>query len=230
MSFRIFAGAAVFACAALSAVNAHAATVILDTLNDNAEVGVSTDDGGLGADATPAFNIFEGVSGRPLGQSFELTEATNMLSVFAFFTSFSNGFDLTVSLFEGAGVGDAGDALGSVEFDIADAEVAGRLIASRMADFSFLGVLEAGIYTVAFESTGPDANSGALLGGDVGVNTLGTDSFDANGLFDFGSSLSQEFGVLVEGAAISEIPLPAALPLFLVGLGGLTAMRRRRAA
>lgn len=189
---------------------AASAAVVLDTLNDT----------GMPFDyyANPTgMSLFNIGYYEPIGQSFTLDAATSALTVSAYISSFSGFADVDVSLKSGAGVGGALLATGSFAVDPItrdEAELA-------LFDFSALGLLAAGTYTIVFEGTG------ALGGGNQGVDTAGTDSWDEDGLFDFGSNRAKEFGILVEGD-VAPVPLPASLPLLLAGMGVL-ALRRRSA-
>ncbi|MEO1658493.1 MAG: hypothetical protein AAFR65_12290 [Pseudomonadota bacterium] len=216
MSSKLLATVAL--CAASLAPVCASAAEILNTLNPLAADGIESINATTapGNQGTPAFNIN---ALGPVGQSFMLSQDTRELSVTAFFTSFGGAFDLEISIVEGAGVD--GDEVGSQSFNFTSDEVEGRTIRSRTADFSSLGDLTAGVYTVVFEAT----NSGALLGGETpGVVTANTQSFDEDGIFNFGTNFSQEFGVLVEGEAV---PVPGAALIFLSGIVGLSLARRK---
>lgn len=156
-----------------------------------------------------------------LGQSVTFGTDVENVTVTAQFVNLNAGpVNVLAQLVAGAGVG--GAVLGADTLTATAAEVAGRIPATRTADFSALGRVAAGTYTVVFSGTG------ALSGGAAGVDTDGTDSFGALGVFDFRSNLAREFGIVVTADPIAPVPLPAGAALLLTGLGTLAAARRRR--
>lgn len=206
---------------------ATASSVIVDTLNTRVD---------LAGVPKPAFNIAL-ADQKPLGQTFTLTQDTKDLGVSAYLTSFGGGFAGDFLIFAGAGV--TGTALATVAFKVADADVAGRAITFRTGDFTALGTLAAGTYTAAVRSNGtagallggtPRVLSGGLFGAEVSpaVKTPGTISYGPNGVFNFRSNLSQEFGFRVTGT-VAAIPLPATGLMLILALGGLGLVARRRA-
>ncbi|MAU50887.1 MAG: hypothetical protein CMN17_00590 [Roseovarius sp.] len=211
----------------VSAAAASASGVILDTLNKNGmPANLSTNPLGISF-----FNLISSSSNtEPFGQSFMLDEATESLSVDAYFSSLDfpqpTSVSVTASLVTGAGVD--GSELGMALFEATEVTRNDALLATF--DFSNLGALDAGTYTITFEGVG------ALGGGDIffdadgnrtGTVTAGTQAFDANGPFNFGSNPAREFGIRVSGDAVTPVPLPAGLPLLLAGLGGLAILRRK---
>lgn len=221
---------ALAATLAIAAAAADASSVILDTLNKNGQPGnLSTNPLGISL-----FNLVSSSSNtEPFGQSFVLGEATENLSVEAFVSSltFPQPTSVRISATLVAGEGSGGATLDSVGF--AASGVTRNDATLALFDFSGLGALAAGAYTVFF------SGDGAIGGGDIfldangvrtGTVTPGTTAFNANGLFNFGSNPAQEFGIRVTGDVVAPVPLPAGLPLLLAAIGGLALLRRKRAA
>ena len=130
--------------------------------------------------------------------------------------------DVVARLVSGEGV--SGATLGSAALTSTAAEIAGRTPVARTADFSALGALTAGTYSVVF------SGQGALSGGAAGVDTDGTESFGPDGVFDFRFNMAREFGVTVTADVVAPVPLPAAGLLLLGALGALGMARRRAGA
>jgi hypothetical protein len=213
---------------AISSVAANASTVILDTLNKNGQpANLSTNPLGISL-----FNLVSSSSNtEPFGQSFVLGDATENLMIETFISSltFPQPTSVNISATLVTGAGSAGATLDTIGFSASGVTRNDAILA--MFDFSGLGVLDAGAYTVVFNG------DGAIGGGDIffdangvrtGTVTPGTQAFDANSLFDFGSNPAQEFGIRVSGDIVAPVPLPAGLPLLLAGLGGLSLLRRKR--
>jgi len=213
---------AIAAILATAAASANASSVILDTLSDAENAfNFQTNPGGFSA-----FNLITSSRNTvPFGQSFTLSDETENLMVEARLSTltFPQPADVDVDATLVAGSGVTRDERLTVSFFEVGVTRDDSVLANF--DFSSLGALQAGTYTVLF------AGDGALVGGNQGVDTTGTDSFDANGAFDFGSNRAQEFGIRVTGdATAAPIPLPASLPLLLAGLGGFALVRRKYAA
>ncbi|MEM6371355.1 MAG: hypothetical protein AAF727_01045 [Pseudomonadota bacterium] len=198
----------------LFAVTAQAAT-ILDTLSTNSD----PFDFRSNPDGIRFFNID---ALGPLGQSFTLDADTENLSVSAFLSTFGTSANVTGTLRTGTGTG--GTTLGS---DTVVLNGISRNDAVLSAfDFSALGTLTAGTYTIVFSGTG--TLGGGDVQGGVGLDTPGTDAFGPSGPFDFRSNPAREFGVLVQGDAVAApIPLPAGAVLLASGVG-LLLLRRRK--
>ena len=164
------------------------------------------------------FNLISTVTTNQsrLGQSFTIATPVSDVAVTTQFISFSGGVDVLAQLVRGAGVG--GSVLGGVRLTATAAEVAGRTLALRTADFSALGTLMAGTYTFVVSGTG------AFAGGAAGVDTPGTDSFGPAGVFDFRTNRAREFGITVTA---TPIPLPASGLLLLGAAAALAGLRRR---
>lgn len=162
---------------------------------------------------------------EPLGQTFELTQSTNNISVGAFLsdvnTFSSPTFSVTVSIYSGSDF--SGPILGSQSFVLAD-----NFDGFQTTDFSSLGTLSAGSYAVGYSS---DGNRGAIATG--ASDFAETQSLDANGPFlPFASSNGRDFAVRATGDAVDSppapVPLPAGFPLLAAGLIGLGAFARRK--
>ncbi len=215
------------ACAmSFSALAAQASTVLLDTLAaDPLEFNFSTNPDGL-----RLFNIASSFGGNtvPYGQSFTLADDTSDLEIAAYFGSFSGNAVVTASLHAGAGFSSAVSTL-APQF-VTGPSRNGVLGAF---DFSGLGTLTAGIYTVFFSGTGALGGSTVTATGPnqyVGLDTPGTDAYSRTGLFNFASNPARDFGLRVTGTPdVAPIPLPASLPLLLAGIGAFAMVRRRAA-
>lgn len=159
----------------------------------------------------------------PLGQTFTLTQALSGIQIGGVIEdvneTFNPSLDIIISLYSGAGFG--GPLLGSVSFTLADG-----FDGLTVQDFSFVGTLGVGIYTVGF-STG-DTKRGALRLTMAGNGDPNSDPYNENGPFTIFGDPTRDFMVFVSGDDMSEIPIPAALPLFLAGLAGLGLARRKR--
>ncbi len=208
---------------ALSPLAAAAAT-LLDTLSVNDQpFNFSTNQGGI-----RFFNTAPGVNGSPLGQTFTLDTETSDLTISAYLSTFGNAIGMTAQLFSGETV--TGTALASRSFTLLDTS---RNVATlAMFDFTALGALGAGTYTIAFQGTGALGGSTVnVLGPNQfeGVDTAGTIALNRNGPFNFASNPTRDFGIRVEGEP-SVVPLPATGLLLIAGLGVLGAVRARRTA
>ncbi len=209
----------------LAASAATAATVLLDTLAaDPAAFDAASNPDGL-----RLFNIGLSFSGNipPYGQSFTLADDTADLEIAAYFGSFSGDAVVSASLHSGAGFG---TSLGTLAAQTITGPTRAGVLGSF--DFSGLGPLSAGVYTVFFSGTGALGGGTVTATGPnqyVGLDTPGTDAYGRAGLFQFGSNPARDFGIRVSGeVAAAPVPLPAGLPLLLAGLAGLGALRLRR--
>jgi hypothetical protein len=132
-------------------------------------------------------------------------------------------FIVTLSIYEG--IGFAGTLLGSVTNVLSD-----DFVGLTMADFSSLGTLAAGDYTLGFSSGG--TGRGAL------ATTSGGEVVDVNedGVIDwttFGPRpLDTDFAAIVTADVVgpAPIPLPASVLLLGAGLAGFGVMSRRKNA
>ncbi len=204
---------------AASAMAAQAATIV-DSLSTNTDpFDFTTNQGG-----TRNFNIaFSG----PLGQSFALDGAYENLSVSALVSSFGSTADVSARIVSGAGIG--GATIGTAT-PVSLTGIMGRANTLVTFDFSAIGELLAGTYTVVFSGTG------TLAGGPVnvtapgvyaGVDTAGTEAFGPTGSFNFGTNPARDFGIRVTADPVAAVPLPATGLMLVAALAGIGAMRRR---
>jgi len=215
------------ACAmGLSALAAQASSVLFDNLAaDPAAFNFSTNPDGL-----RLFNLAFSFNGNtvPYGQSFTLDDDTSALEIAALFGSFSGDAVVTASLHSGAG------------FSSPIATLAAQFVTGPSRDgvlgafdFSGLGTLSAGVYTVFFSGSGALGGSTVEAIGPnqyVGLDTPGTEAYGRFGLYNFATNPARDFGIRVSGTAdASPVPLPAGLPLLLAGLGAIALVRRRAA-
>jgi len=164
----------------------------------------------------------------PLGQSFVLDQSYENLMIGGLLQdvnpSLSPAFEITISLVSGAGT--SGPLLGSQTVTLSDG-----FSDLYIEDFSFIGALSAGTYSVLFSSN--NTGRGAL--GFIADNPyeLGA-AYNEAGIFEPSDTLGDLLGlnnnldaaILVTGD-VSAVPLPAAIWLFSSGLLGLVGLARK---
>ena len=119
---------------------------------------------------------------------------------------------------------------------------------SGVIEFRPVTALDGVVFKMAFDITGTNTNTWVGFGGSAnvgdkgpggeggrrfGITTTLTDTDDNPGVIDFGDGKilqSLPGKDTTRSASFTPIPLPASGWLLLAGLGGLAAMRRRRAA
>ncbi len=161
---------------------------------------------------------------EPIGQTFVLPSPTANLKAGGMVAdvnrSASPSFDLTVGLFSGASV--SGTMLDSQTFPLFSG-----FEGLWIVDFSALGTLAAGTYSIGFSSAGSRG-----LVRFAGTPSPNTDLIDSRGILR-PDGRDMDLAVLVTNDPISpsRIPLPAGLSLLLsalacLGLAGATATSR----
>lgn len=170
------------------------------------------------AGAFGGYSIRASVShGSPLGQSFTINQAMENFSLGGVFfdaDSSTAAIDITFSLYQGAGLG--GVLIGSTIFSMADG-----FDGLHNEDFSSVGQLSAGTYTVFFGSVENAAIR--LHNGDI----ANTDPYNPDGIIHLGSPTQElEFAVLVT-ADVAPVPLPAGAWLFGSAIVGLIGLRTK---
>lgn len=112
-------------------------------------------------------------------------------------------------------------------YDVSTAAVSGQWMVDNFATVSLNGNLFAsltGLVTANFTSINSYGTSNTSFF-NTGLNTLYFIATDAGGDFGFRANVTVTADV---GSSTSAVPLPAAAPLLLLGLGGLAALRRRK--
>lgn len=153
-----------------------------------------------------SFLDFPGLDQDPLGQTFELATSANNLSIGGVVRD-ANAFnapmfELTISLISGAGFG--GAVLGSTTVTLPEG-FGGGLGELHVADFSSIGTISPGTYTVGFSTLG---NRGMLSGTVAGVGDPSSQPYNAEGVFTIVDDPARDFQVLVTGDVVETPPDP----------------------
>jgi len=161
----------------------------------------------------------------PLGQSFVLDQSYENLMVGGVLqdvNAFLNPtFDINISLVRGAGT--SGTLLGSKTVTLEDG-----FSGLYMEDFSFIGSLSAGTYSLLFSSGA--TGRGSLRFVENNPYELGS-AYNELGVFDplniLGQNMDIDAAIRITGD-VSAVPIPAAVWLFGSGLFGLIGFTRRK--
>ena len=150
----------------------------------------------------------------PLGQSFILSQSFDNLMLGGVIedinSSLAPNLSITTSLVSGAGVG--GAVLGMVTSILADG-----FSGLNMVDFSSLGTIGPGAYTVVFSSGGSARGSLST----TGIDTPNSNGYNVNGIVlpINGRDPRVDFRVRVTGDLVIVSPVPAPATILLIGLG-----------
>jgi len=182
--------------------------------------------------ATTSFHTLGNASNQdtdPLGQSFVLDQSYDNLMIGGLLQDvnphLNSSFEITISLVSGAGT--SGPLLGSQTVTLSDG-FSGLYI----EDFSFIGPLSTGTYSVLFSSGGTGRGSLGFIAGNP--YELGS-AYNEAGVFEPSDILSDLLGqnnnldaaIMVTGN-VSAVPLPASAWLFCTGLLGLVGLARNK--
>lgn len=201
-----------------------ASTALVLSANVNAATIIDT----VGLTTTPSYTLGNLTEDQdPLGQSFVLDQSYENLIIGGVLhdvnAHLNPTFDINISLVSGAGT--SGTLLGSKTVTLTDG-----FSGLYMEDFSFIGSLSAGTYSVLFSSGG--TGRGSLSFVENNPYELGS-AYNDFGVFDpsniLGQSMDIDAAVRITGD-VSPVPIPAAVWLFGSGLIGLAGFAHRKKA
>lgn len=165
---------------------------------------------------------------EPLGQTFTTTQDYTNITAGAFFEDVNAftapTFEVTMRLYQGFGFG--GSVLATETFTLPDG-----FIGLFVTNFTSLGVLSAGDYTLGFQSPGA---RGALVGSGLPVNDparIASVAYEAGGPLGVKNPFRADFDfatIVLSQTAVIPLPAPAVLlGAAVAGLAGMGIRRRR---